>query len=289
MNYFTTAAIICFYFSCQTGSAAEKINFLRKLQPGMSFFCELRAKRITVLTSKHTSQKTPDTKTTIQTANISGILLVKSITANGNADIIELKLNSVMFKNNNEYFDSGLVGETLIVDMKLKPFCGFRIKNSHKRLTSKALPFLRLLFSPSSKNTIADFIGTEQDVSTGSTWNVPLKLIQESFANNGIKLTHEDIKGNIILKGETSIKDMECWEMQENLNVTKGKDFSYKLIMTVFLPKEKAYPPIRIKKHAVTSLFQKIPSGNAMTVGLSNLKIVITENFYVDMEPVQRP
>lgn len=267
----------------------EKIEFFRPAKEGNITNCRLSAVTSTATTTSFADVKTPDRKTELnQSLTADGILKIVEVKGNGHAAKVEFKINSIEGANNNKKFAPDWKEKTIIADLTVKPVCEFRIKDSDKKLNQQEIQMLSLLFRPAPEENMADYIGTDQSISIGDSWNAKVSPFIKLFKNQGLILSEKNIKGNVTLKSRNKFEGIDCWEIEEKLNVKDLPDFMFHFSLSVLLPVDVKYGNIKMTRKAFEKI-EKLPSGkHFMTSGIKKITLEMKDTMTAIMIPEVR-
>lgn len=264
----------------------QKIEFFRPAREGNITNCRLSAVTSTATTTTFADIKVPDRKTELnQSLTADGILKIISVKKNGHAAKIEFTVKLIEGENNKERFAPDWQGKTIIADLTVKPVCGFRLKDSDNKLSQQEIQMLSLLFRPAPDENMADYIGTDQAVKVGDSWNAKVSPFINLFKRQGLILPEKHVKGTVTLKSRKQYEGMDCWEIEEKLNVKDLPNFMFHFSLSVFLPVDEKLGNIKMTRKAFEQI-EKVPSGeHFMTSGIKKITLEMKDTMTAIMVP----
>jgi hypothetical protein len=209
---------------------------------------------------------------------LDGLLKVLKINNKGLATNLNFKINNFYGKINDQIINTTFPGKTLLINLTTKPICEFSFKSSKNPISSNEIQLLSLIFKPSSEFSLADYIHTNKPVSIGDSWTPNYKPFISFFNQLGIKINKNQIHGSVLLKKRTNYNNIDCWEIQEKINISNINNINFSFFLSVLLPiNPKFGEALKIIKKSHFQII-KTPKGNSfMTSGIKKISLKFNE------------
>ncbi|MFA6290687.1 MAG: hypothetical protein WC637_02835 [Victivallales bacterium] len=264
--------------------ARQKINFFRPSEPGNVLISniESEAASTSVLTSLDGGKSE---KKSVNRMAIEGIMTVKTVTAYGRPSRIEFKVEKVKGDINGQEVKFTSDRKTLEIDLEGTP-CGFRIKDGKDEIGKNEILLLSLVFRKTRKETLADFIGTENEIKVGDTWKTPFAPLEGEFAKRGINIKDLLVGGNVNFTGRKEIHGFDCWVFDAKLKAEKGDEFSFEFQAEVCLPCDGKTGAVKMSRTGSERVVKKIADkNNPVMPDVKEASITITDKMNILMIP----
>lgn len=281
------SAIILASFLIPESSAddeRQKIKFFRPSEPGnvMLYTIESEATSTTVLTSLDGSKSE---KKSTNRMSIEGIMTVKTVTDYGRPSTIEFKVEKVRGEVNGQEVKFASEKKTLAIDLESTP-CEFRIKDGKDEIGRNEILLLSLVFRKTRRETLSDFIGTENEVMVGDSWKTPSAPLENEFAGRGIDIKELEISGDVKIAAKKKIRGFDCWMFDANLKAEKGDEFKFEFKAEVFLPDDGKTGAVKISRFGSEKVVKKITGkDNPVMPDMKEASITITDKMNLLMFP----
>ena len=266
--------------------AKQKIKFFRPSEPGNVLFCsiESEATSTTVLTALDGSKSE---KKAGNRMSISGIMTIKTVTDYGRPAKIEFKVEKVKGEANGQDVKFASDKKTLEIDLETTP-CEFRIKDGKDEIGRNEILLLSLAFRKTRKETLSDFIGTENEVTVGDSWKTPSSPLEDEFAKRGINIKELEIGGDVKITGKKEFNGFDCWMFDAKLKAEKGDEFRFEFKAEVYLPDDGKTGAVKISRFGSEKLLKKITDkNNPVMPDIKEASITITDKMNVLMLPMK--
>ena len=270
-----------------TAADKQKILFFRPAKEGRIMQCRLSAVNSTSNTTSFADINREDKVNSLsRKITADGKLKILSVKKSGHAAKIEFTFDSIQGTFNKTIFKPAWSGKTILADLKVRPICDFRIKNSNKKLSSMEVQMLSLLFHPAPEENISDYIGTDKPVGIGDSWSAKVLPFIKLFKKQGLILHEKHIKGSVTLKSRKTFEGIECWEIEEKLNVHGLPNFTFHFSLSTLLPLDSRYGNIKMTRKAFERI-EKLPAGkHFMTSGIKKITLEMKDTMTAIMLPV---
>lgn len=281
---------ILFFILLGIGAIAadkQKIVFFRPTKKGMVMRCRLSAMKNDKNTCFFADIKKPDKASALSVSiTAEGQLKVLEVLKSGHAGKIEFTFSKVTGLINNKIFQPDWQGKTIIADMTVRPICKFSIKDAKRQLARLEIKMLSLLFHPAPEENMGDYIGTDKKIGLGDKWEAKTGTFVKLFKKQGLIFDEKHIKGNVSLKGRRKFEDIDCWEIEEKLDVEGVAGFIFHFSLSVFLPVKDDIGNVKMTRKAFMQM-EKVPEGkHFMTSGIKKIKYAMTDTMTAIMLPV---
>jgi hypothetical protein len=264
--------------------AKQKIKFFRPSEPGNVLFCsiESEATSTTVLTALDGSKSE---KKSSNRMSITGIMTVKTVTDYGRPAKIEFKVQKIRGEANGQDVKFASDKKTLEIDLESTP-CEFRIKEGKAAIGRNEILLLSLAFRKTRKETLSDFIGTENEVTVGDSWKTPSSPLEDEFAKRGINIKELEFGGDVKIIGKKEFHGFDCWMFDAKLKAEKGDEFKFEFKAEVYLPEDGKTGAVKISRFGSEKLLKKITDkNNPVMPDIKEASITITDKMNVLMLP----
>lgn len=264
--------------------ARQKIKFFRPSEPGNVLICNIDAETgsTSVLTSSD-GEKTE--KKSVNRMSVAGIMTVKTVTAYGRPSQIEFKVEKIKGDINGQDVKFASDKKTLEIDLESTP-CEFRIKDGKDEIGRNEFLLLSLVFRKTRKETLADFIGTENEVTVGDSWKTPWAPLENEFAKRGLKVTDLDICGDVKVAAKREMHGFVCWVFDADLKAVKGDEFGFEFQVEVCLPDDGRTGAVKISRTGSEKVVKKMTdNNNPVMPDIKEASITITDKMNVLMLP----
>ena len=264
--------------------AKQKIKFFRPSEPGNVLFCsiESEASSTSVLTSQDGSKSE---KKSANRMSIDGTMTVKTVTDYGRPSKIEFKVTKVKGEVNGQEVKFESDKKTLEIDLESTP-CEFRIKDTNGEIGKNEILLLALVFRKTQKETLSDFIGTENEVKVGDSWKTPTAPMESEFAKRGINIKELEIGGDVKVIAKKEIQGFDCWLFDVKLNAEKGEEFKFQFKAEVYLPDDGKTGAVKISRFGSEKIVKTITDkNNPLMPDIKEASITITDKINVLMLP----
>ena len=264
--------------------ARRKIKFFRPSEPGNVLFCNIdsEASSTSVLTSEDGSKTE---KKSLNKMSIEGIMTVKTVTDYGRPSKIEFKVEKVKGEVNGQDVKFLSDKKTLEIDLETTP-CEFRIKDGKDEIGKNEILLLSLVFRKTRKETLADFIGTENEIKVGDSWKTPFSPLEGEFAKRGINVKDLEIGGDVKVIAKKEIQGFNCWLFDVKLKAEKGEEFKFQFKAEVYLPDDGKTGAVKISRFGSEKVVKKITDkSNPVMPDIKEASITITDKMNVLMLP----
>lgn len=262
----------------------QKIKFFRPSEPGNVLVCNIDAEAgsTSVMTSRD-GEKTE--RKSVNRMSIAGIMTVKTVTYYGRPAQIEFKVEKIKGAINGQDLTFASDKKILEIDLESTP-CEFRIKDSKKEIARNEILLLSLAFRKTRKETLADFIGTENEVTVGDSWKTPWAPLENEFSKRGIKFTDLDICGDVKVAAKKEIHGFVCWVFDAELKAVKGDEFGFEFQAEVYLPEDGKTGAVKISRTGTEKVVKKMTDkDNPVMPDVKEASITITDKMNVLMLP----
>lgn len=274
---------------------ARKIKFFRPAVPGQKLNCKISAESESIYIMS-LPDNTQVKKVNRYNVNITGIMLIKSVTEYGHPALVEFEVDEIKGKLNDKeqlflcrrrilVIDQDCVGRT---DLNERQVCSFYLKNSPEILPQDELKLLSLIFRPSPKENLHDFMGTDKEIQIGDSWSAPAGPLINVLKQQNINLNPSRIKGEIVLKAKKEFNDIECWQLEEELKTEDAPDFEFSFSANVLLPVDEEVGVLKLSRNGVQRFARKIPDTDYMTAGLKDITVIISDKMEAELLPVDK-
>lgn len=264
--------------------AKQKIKFFRPSEPGNVLFCSIdsEASSTSVLTSQDGSKSE---KKSANRMSIDGIMTVKTVTDYGRPSTIEFKVAKVKGEVNGQEVKFESDKKTLEIDLESTP-CEFRIKDTKGEIGKNEILLLSLVFRKTRKETLSDFIGTENEVKVGDSWKTPSTPMESEFAKRGINIKELEIGGDVKVIAKKEIQGFDCWLFDVKLNAEKGEEFKFQFKAEVYLPVDGKTGAVKISRFGSEKIVKTITDkNNPLMPDIKEASITITDKMNISMLP----
>jgi hypothetical protein len=264
--------------------AKQKIKFFRPSEPGNVLFCSIdsEASSTSVLTSQDGSKSE---KKSANRMSIDGIMTVKTVTDYGRPSTIEFKVAKVKGEVNGQEVKFESDKKTLEIDLESTP-CEFRIKDTKGEIGKNEILLLSLVFRKTRKETLSDFIGTENEVKVGDSWKTPSTPMEREFAKRGINIKELEIGGDVKVIAKKEIQGFDCWLFDVKLNAEKGEEFKFQFKAEVYLPVDGKTGAVKISRFGSEKIVKTITDkNNPLMPDIKEASITITDKMNISMLP----
>ena len=281
------AVAACLFVFCLDLSSSEKhrIKFFRPAVPGSLLDCRISAVNTYSATSEFTDRAIPEkVVSSTNKATAEGLLKILDVNANGHATRVEFKISSIHGEIGSSILEPKWEGKTLQVEMDCMP-CRYSFKDSEVQFKVEELRLLALLFHPAPEESTADFIGTDQPVAVGDSWAAGTEPFIRLFRKQGMNMPPEKILGSVTLKSRSRIGEVDCWEIEEKLNVEGVPNFSFHFSLSLFLPVDSRHGNLKMVRKAYQKLVQTPDGKHPLTAGIEKTTLEMTDTMTAMMVP----
>ncbi len=262
----------------------RKINFSRPSEPGNVLFCtvETEAVSTTVLTSADGSKSE---KKSTNRMSLEGIMTVKTVTDYGRPATIEFKVDKVKGEINGQDVKFASLKKTLGINLESAP-CEFRIKDGKDEIGKNEILLLSLVFRKTKRETLSDFIGTDNEVMVGDSWKTPSSPLENEFAKRGIAPGDLAISGDVTIADKGELRGFNCWMFDVKLKAEKGDEFKFEFKAEVFLPDDEKTGAVKISRFSSEKVVKRITDkNNPVMPDIKEACITITDKMNLLMLP----
>jgi hypothetical protein len=265
---------------------AKKIKFFRPSLPGNVLDCSVQseAKSVTTMTAEDGSKTEKAANSRI---NISGVMTVRTVTDFGRPGTLEFKVVKVDGESNGTAVNFACAGKTLEANLESKP-CEIRIKGGGAEIGDTEKQLLSLVFRPTRKENLSDFIGTDKEIKIGDTWDTPLTPIENELEKRKLKKDELKIEGKVKLADRKQVEGYDCWIFDAGLNARKNDDFEFGFKAEVSLPVDEGVGAVRLSRDGIEKIAKKITDkDNPIMPGVKEIVFVITDKMRSVIRPVK--
>lgn len=262
----------------------QKIKFFRPSEPGNVLACtiEAEASSTSVLTSLDGSKSE---KKSGNKMSIAGIMTVRTVTDYGRPSRIEFKVEKIKGEINGQEVKFASDKKTLEIDLESSP-CEFRIKDGKDEIGRNEILLLSLAFRKTRKETLADFIGTENEVKVGDSWKTPFAPLENEFAKRGINIKDLEIGGDVKITGKKEFHGFDCWVFDAKLKAEKGDEFGFEFQAEVYLPDDGKTGAVKISRSGSERVLKRFTDrNNPVMPDIKEASMTITDKMNVLMIP----
>ncbi|MBN1863956.1 MAG: hypothetical protein JW808_03555 [Victivallales bacterium] len=288
MRLITVALLILVLFPGKLCCGEKhKIEFFRPAVPGSVLDCRLSTVNSYSSISVFADPAAPDrvSENTVK-ATAEGMLKILQVSKNGHATLVEFTFSSFRGEINSRQIEPEWNGVTLIVEMDGAP-CRFAFKDSGKKLHPDEIHLLSMIFHPAPENNIADYIGTDQAVAVGDSWDAGIAPFVRLFEMQGIaNMPRDKISGTVTLKSLVKIGDFDCHELEEKLNVAGIPGFDFHFSLRLFLPVDNRHSNLQMVRKAYQKIEKKPDGRHFMTSGIKSISLEMKDTMNAVMMPV---
>jgi len=272
------------------GNSKVKINFFRHAKVGNVLKCRISGQTSTISRTSFVNVGQKEKVNSLkQSLTLTGELRVLSVENSGYASKIEFKVETIKGLNNNIKFNPKWSGKTLLISLIDKSKNRFRMKNEPKvDISKEEFKMLSILFRPIPKESMHDYIGTDNPVSIGDSWTANTIPFVNFFKNQGIVLPKKSIKGEVLLKSRKVFKNIDCWEIEEKLHVVDIPNFSFYFSLLLLLPVDSKIGNLKMVRKAFEKIEKKPDGKHFMTSGIKKITLEMSDSMNAEMLPVKR-
>jgi hypothetical protein len=295
----------------------QKIVFFRPAKAGSVMQCRLSAVTSTSTTTSFADINRHDKVNSLnRNITAAGELKILSVKNSGHASKVEFtvdfihgtKYNSINNRNiksedyaqnaqkdipnknalvhmNKTAFKPAWKGKIIVADLNVKPICEFRIKGSDKKLSSGEIQMLSLLFRPAPEENISDYIGTDKLVGIGDTWTGKVSPFVKLFKKQGLLMSEKYIQGTVMLKSRKKYEGIDCWEIEEKLNVISQPNFTFHFSLSIFMPVDSRLGNLKMTRKAFERIEKTSTGKHFMTSGIKKITLEMKDTMTAIMLP----
>ncbi|MBQ9337469.1 MAG: hypothetical protein IJS14_09255 [Lentisphaeria bacterium] len=240
MRTFLLAAFLC----CSVLSAADRITFVRPVQPGSHWKCRIRTTQSARYSFRLPGREDPVIRLHTVRADFAGHLTIRQVNAAGNPVRMDIRAERLAGTVDGKAV-TGLPAGTELEAV----LTGSRAEFRGATLRPEQLTLLRSLFPPASETRLADLTGAERTLpKPGQGWRPELKPYLDMLASRGVSLPASAFQSGITYFGKDPAAGAACRKFGLLIETVRLADYDCRFRLTFWLAPEG--PPVLMVREA---------------------------------------